>query len=132
MFNLRNFIIRLIINAAAIAITAWLLPGIHVNGAGGGSSAALVTLLLIALVFGIINAVIKPILLILTCPMVILTLGLFIFIINGLLLWITSLVLGNRFVIDSFWSAVLGGIVMGIAAIVVEWVLDRLGLDESK
>ncbi len=122
---MRNFLIRLIINAIAIAITAELLPGISVNGGIG-------TLLLIALVFGIINAIIKPILLVLTCPFVILTLGLFILVINGLLLLLTSAILGNSFVVDGFWTAFFGGIIMGIAAIVIEWVLDRIGLDESK
>lgn len=122
---MRNFLIRLIINAIAIAITAELLPGISVNGGIG-------TLLLIALVFGVINAIVKPILMVLTCPFVILTLGLFILVINGLLLLLTSSILGNSFVVDGFWTAFIGGIVMGIAAMVVDWALDQVGLDESK
>src|SRR5579871_5888671 len=96
--NIRNFIIRLIINMIAIAITAKLLPGIHVNGGVG-------TLLIVALVFGIINAIIKPILIVLTCPAVILTLGLFILVINGVLLLLTSAVLGSSFTVDGFGTA---------------------------
>lgn len=125
MFNLRNFLIRLVINMIALSITAELLPGIAINGGAG-------TLLLIALVFGIVNAVLKPILLVLTCPMVILSLGLFVLVINGVMLLITSALLGDRFVVNGFWTAFLGGIVMGIASIVIEFVLDRLGFDEDK
>ncbi len=122
--NARNFIIRLIINMIALSITASLLPGIAINGGAG-------TLLLVALVFGIINAIVKPILLLLTCPFVIITLGLFILVINGLLLLLTSSILGNSFVVDGFGTAIIGGIVMGIASMIVEWILDRAGLDES-
>ncbi len=123
---IRNFIIRLIINAIALAITASILPGITIAGGTG-------TLLLVALVFGVVNAVVKPIIAILTCPMVILTLGLFILVINGLMLLLTSSIVGaENFAVDGFGTALIGGIVMGVLAIIVEAVLDALGLDESK
>ncbi len=122
--NVRNFIIRLVINMIALSITASLLPGIQINGGAG-------TLLIVALVFGIVNSIVKPILLILTCPFVIITLGLFILVINGLLLLLTSALLPNSFMVDGFGTAFIGGIVMGIAAMIVEWILDRAGLDES-
>lgn len=122
----RNFIIRLIINAIALAITASILPGITIAGGTG-------TLLLVAFVFGVVNAVVKPIIAILTCPAVILTLGLFILVINGLMLLLTSSLVGvENFAVDGFGTAFIGGIVMGIVAIIVEAVLDALGLDESK
>lgn len=123
---IRNFIIRLVINAVALTITASLLPGIHILGDDLG------TLILIALVFGIVNAIVKPIVAVLTCPLVILTLGLFIFVINALMLQLTASLLPDRFAIDSFGTALLGGIVMGITAIIVEWILARLGFDEDK
>jgi putative membrane protein len=123
---IRNFIIRLVINAIALAVTASLLPGIHIVGNDVS------TLLVIALVFGVVNAIVKPIVAVLTCPLVILTLGLFIFVINALMLLLTAALVPDRFVIDSFWWAFGGGIVMGITAIIVEWVLDRLGFDEDK
>ncbi len=123
---IRNFIIRLVINMIALSITASLLPGIQINGGTG-------TLLLIAFVFGIVNAFVKPIIAILTCPMVILSLGLFILVINGLMLLLTSSLVGaENFTVDGFGTAFIGGIVMGLAAMVIEFVLDRLGLDESK
>jgi len=81
-------------------------------------------------VFGIVNAIVKPILLLLTCPFVIITLGLFILVINGLMLLLTSALLGNSFVVDGFGTAIIGGIVMGIAAMVVEWILGQAGMDD--
>lgn len=123
--NARNFIIRLVINMIALSITASLLPGIQINGGAG-------TLLLVALVFGIVNSIVKPILLLLTCPFVILTLGLFIFVVNGLLLLLTSALLGSSFVVNGLGTAIIGGIVMGIAAMIIEWILRQGGLDEEK
>lgn len=124
--SVRNFLIRLVINAVALSVTASLLPGITLGSDTG-------TLLLVALVFGIVNAVVKPIVKVLTCPFVILTLGLFILVINGLMLLLTSAIINDpaRFAVDGFGTALLGGIVMGIVAVIVEWVLDRIGLDED-
>ncbi len=121
-----NFLIRLVINAVALYVTAQVLPGIHV-------SAEVSELLIVALVFGIVNAVIKPIVKVLTCPLTILTLGLFIFVVNALMLLLTSSLINdpNRFFVDGFGWAVLGGIVMGIVAIAVEYVLSRIGLSED-
>ena len=79
-----NFILRVLINAVGIAITASILPGITVANNDLG------TLLIIGLVFGIVNALVKPILVLLTCPFVIATLGLFLLVINGLMLLLTE------------------------------------------
>src|SRR5258706_5021729 len=81
---MRNFFIRVVINAIGIALTAEILPGIHVANNDLG------TLLIIGLVFGIVNALLKPLLILLTCPAVILTLGLFLLIINGIMLLVTA------------------------------------------
>ncbi len=118
-----KFLLRVIINAIAIAITASLLPGIHVVNQDLG------TLLVIGLIFGLVNALIKPILAVLTCPFIILTLGLFIFVINGAMLLLTASLSGGRLIIDGFWWAVLGGIIMGIVGLVLESVL---GVRERK
>ncbi len=123
---MRNFFIRLIINMIALTVTASLLPGIHIVGDDLG------TLVVIALVFGIVNAIIKPIVALLTCPLVILTLGLFIFVINALMLLLTAALVPDRFVVDGFAWALGGGIVMGIAAIVIEAILKALGMGEEK
>lgn len=124
--NVRNFIIRLVINAIALYITASILPGIHIGDDSAG------TLLLIALVFGVINAIVKPIVTLLTCPMVLLTLGLFSLVINALMLLLTASIVGpERFQVDGFWTAFLGGIVMAIVSMIVEWALKQVGLGED-
>ncbi|MGB1288223.1 MAG: phage holin family protein [Aggregatilineales bacterium] len=120
---MRNFIIRVIINAIAIAITASLLPGIQLANDG------ISTLLIVGLVFGLVNAVVKPILILLTCPAVLLTLGLFIFVINGLMLQLAASLSDGRLFIDGLGWAILGGIIMGIISMVLEGVL---GLDDKK
>lgn len=124
---LPNFIIRLVINAVALYVTASILPGFTIGSDSVG------TLLLIALVFGIINAIVKPVVKLLTCPMVILTLGLFSLVINALMLLLTSAIVGETvFHIDGFGTALLAGIVMAIVAMIVEWALKRLGFGEDE
>jgi putative membrane protein len=122
---MRNFLLRLIINAAALAATAAILPGIHIQNDRIG------TLLLIALIFGIVNAVLKPIIVIMSCPLIILTLGLFAIAINGIMLLITSAIAGNRFTIDGFWWAVLGGLIVGIISAVLEGALGVNDKDDK-
>lgn len=114
---MRNFVIRVIINAVGIAIVAQLLPGITVANNDIG------TLLVIGLVFGIVNALVRPILLVLTCPAVILTLGLFILVINGLMLLLTASLVPDRLTVDGLLPAILGGIIMGLISMVLESVL---------
>lgn len=123
--HVRNFLIRVLINALALAVTAYILPGIDTTGDVGA-------VLLVALIFGLVNAIVKPIVVVLTLPFTILTFGLFILVINGLMLLLTSSLSGERLVVDGLGTAILGGIVMGIAAIIVEAVLKGLGLSEEK
>jgi putative membrane protein len=124
--NVRSFLIRLVINAIALYVTASILPGIQIGDDSAG------TLLLIALVFGIINAIVKPIVTLLTCPMVLLTLGLFSLVINALMLLLTASLVGEaRFQVDGFWTALLGGIVMAIVSMLIEWGLKQIGFKED-
>jgi putative membrane protein len=123
---MRYFFIRVIINAIGIALTAEILPGIHVANNDLG------TLLIIGLVFGIVNALLKPLLVLLTCPAVILTLGLFLLVINGLMLLITASLIPARLQIDGLGWAILGGIVMGIIGIVLEGVLGVRDEDKRR
>ena len=123
---MRDFFIRVIINAIAIAITAMVISNIHVVDNDIG------TLLIIGLVFGIVNSVLKPILLFLTCPAVILSLGLFVLVINGVMLLITEALIPDRLMIDGgIGTAILGGIVMAIVSMVLESVL-KLDNDSKK
>lgn len=115
---MRELVIRWIISAIAIAVTASLLPGIHVANNDIG------TYLLLGLIFGLVNALLKPLLVLLTCPAVLLTLGLFLLVINGVMLQITASLAGERLVIDSLGWAILGGIIMSLTNMVLEGVFQ--------
>lgn len=114
---MRNFILRVIIYAIGIALVAEIVPGIHV------ANDTLGTLLIIGIVFGIINAILKPIITFLTCPLVILSLGLFVLVINAVVLLVTASLIPARLQIDGFWPAFLGGIVMSIISMILERIL---------
>ena len=102
-----------LINAAALVAVAYLVPGIQM--------ASFTTALVAALVLGLINAIVKPILILLTLPVTLLTLGLFIFVINGLMFWLAgSFVTG--FLVAGFWPGVIGA----LAYSVVSWALSAL------
>lgn len=115
-----NILIRVVVNAVAIGLTAYLLPGIRVTDNSIG------TYLLLGLIFGIVNALIKPIVSALTCPLVILTLGLFILVINGVMLMITANISGGRLQVDGLGSAIIAGIVMGVINVVLEGVVGTV------
>jgi len=105
-----KLLIRLIINAAALWVAAKVIPGIHL---GEGPDTA-VTTLLVALIFGLINALIKPVVKLVTCPAYVLTLGLFTFIVNAFMLQLTAWVSSGALTIDRFLDALLGGLVISI------------------
>jgi putative membrane protein len=107
-----RFLVRLLINAIALWVATRIVPG--VTYAGGW-----MPLLGVALVFGVVNAFIRPVAKVLTFPIVILTLGLFLLVINGLMLWLTG-ELSDRlelgFHVNGFWSAFWGGFVVSIVS----------------
>jgi putative membrane protein len=114
-----SFIIRLLVNALALLLCAYILPGVHVSGFGGA--------LVAALVLGVVNAILRPVLFVLTLPLQILTLGLFTLVINGLLFWWVGH-WGIGLEVSGFWSAFWGAIVLGI----VSYVLSSLvGAEKS-
>jgi putative membrane protein len=106
-----------LINAVALIAVAYLMPSVTSSSFG----AALVA----ALVLGLINAVVRPLLVLLTLPVTLLTLGLFIFVLNGLLLWMVGTWL-EGFEVGGFWSGVLGAILFSV----VSWLLSALVLKE--
>ena len=126
---MREFIIRVLINAVAIAVTAMLIPNIHI------ANSDITTLLAIGLIFGLVNSLLKPLLILLTCPAVLLSLGLFIFVINGVMLLITDSIAGERLIIEGgIFTAILGGMVMGGASMLLETVLkldDKSGRQQE-
>ena len=116
-----RFLLRLLATAAALYAAVYLVPGITY---GGG----LLGLLGVALVFGFVNAVIRPILQVLTCPLVVLTLGLFVFILNAFLLWVTSEMsqaLGLAFDVEGFWAALVGALIVGIVSTVLNLFVGK-------
>ena len=116
--------IWVVVNALALAVAAWLIDGIRVTG--GTTEQQALTLLVVALIFGVVNAIVEPIVKLLSLPFIILTLGLFLIVINAAMLLLTSWIsgeLGHRFVVDGFWTAVLGAIVITIATWILEAVL---------
>jgi len=126
---MRDFAIRVLINAVAVAVTALLIPNIHI------ANNDIATLLIIGLIFGLVNSLLKPLLILLTCPMVIFSLGLFIFVINGIMLLITDSLAGDRLIIEGgIFTAILGGMVMGAVSIVLESALrlnDKTGVKDQ-
>lgn len=110
-----RFLLRLLITAAALWIAVLLIEGIRYTGSWPG-------MLGVALIFGVVNAVIRPILKILTCPLVVLTLGLFVFVLNALMLWLASEIsqaFGIGFDVDGFWAALVGALIVGIVSTVL-------------
>ncbi|MBW2038035.1 MAG: phage holin family protein [Deltaproteobacteria bacterium] len=108
------FIIRLLSNMVAILIIAYLLPRVvRVD--------SWIAALVAAFILGIVNAVIRPILVFLTLPLTVLTLGLFLLVINGLMLWLVAALVPG-FHVNGFWGAVFGSILISI----VSWVLSSL------
>ena len=123
-------LLRLVINALALLAAAWLVPGIQLGGAGNASGRWWVTLLLVALIFGLINAIIRPIVVVLTLPVTILTLGLFIFVVNALMLLLTSWIAEGMHVgfrVHGFVPALLGALIISV----VSWVLSHLLADRA-
>ena len=120
-----GFLIKVAVNAVALWVAAWLVPGITFGEGKFGSKFA--TVVLVAIVFGVINAVVKPIAKLLSFPVIILTLGLFTFIVNAFMLQLTEWVadpLGLSFTIAHFfWDAVLGALIITIVSMVLGWVI---------
>jgi putative membrane protein len=119
-----RFLVRVVVNALALAAASWLISGISLTGATATHRA--VTLVGVAIVFGVVNAVVRPVVKLLSLPFIILTLGLLILVINALMLLLTSFLsrqLGLGFHVDGFWSAVVGGLVVAVATWLLELVL---------
>jgi len=121
---MKNLIIRLLANAVALAVASWIVSGITLEGAT--TSRRIVTLLIVAAIFGIVNAVVRPIVKLLSLPFIILTLGLLIFVINAAMLLLTSWITGKldvQFHVDGFWAALLGSLVITVVGMLLNAVL---------
>jgi putative membrane protein len=125
---MKNFVVKTIANAGALAVAVWLLDKITLTGDNTGKKVW--TLILVALVFGLVNFLVKPLVKVLTFPLFILTLGLITLVVNALMLLLTSWLAGKldlSFHVDGFWTAVVGGLIVSI----VSWALHVVLPDED-
>jgi putative membrane protein len=116
-----KFILRWAINAIALYLAVLILPGIDLRS-------NLVSILWLALIFGLVNALFRPLLQFLTCPLILLTLGLFTLVINTFMFWLTSVIgqsfgLGLTISDPVWWNAFLGGLVISIVSVVMTMIL---------
>ncbi|HHB90912.1 MAG TPA: phage holin family protein [Anaerolineae bacterium] len=114
---MRTLLIRWGIITIAVWIPSLILPGIHLKG-------RLVDILFVSLLFGLVNAIIKPIVKFLTCPLIILTLGLFTLVINMLMLLLVDWLAGDYLVIDSWSTAFLAAIIISIVTMVMDFLVS--------
>lgn len=121
---------HLIVTALALWVTALILPGMHLGDHGAPVLNQVLTVLGIALIFSIVDLVVRPIVTLLSLPITCVTLGLFLLVINALMLLLTSWIstsLGLPLTFDTFWWALLGGVIVGILTSIVEAVVGDPG-----
>lgn len=114
-----KFILRWIINAIALFLAVFFVNGVHLQGGW-------VSILWLALIFGLINAFLRPLLKLLTCPLIFLTLGLFTLLINTFLFWLTGQIgqaFGVGFTVDGFIPAFLGGLIVTVVSVFLSLIL---------
>jgi putative membrane protein len=114
-----NLIVRLFVNAVALWVASRLVGGIDLAG-------DFWPILLVAAVFGLVNALIKPVALFLSIPFLLVTLGLFTFVINALMLWLTAALVGALTVVG-FWAALLGSLVISLVSFLFSMLLPERG-----
>jgi putative membrane protein len=123
-----SLLLHWILNAAALWAAAALIPGLDFTGGPG-------RLLLVAAVFGIVNSTLRPLLAILTCPLIVITLGLFTLVINALMLLVTSWLSESwnlGFTVSGFWSAFFGGLVVGLVSLILSAALAPKRVDQER
>ena len=116
-----KFILRWAINAIALYLAVLILPGIDLRS-------NLISILWLALIFGLVNALFRPLIQLLTCPLIMLTLGLFTLVINTFLFWLTSVIgqsFGFNLIISDpvWWNAFLGGLIVSIVSVLLTLIL---------
>ena len=114
-----GFLLRVVVNAATIYLAAYLVPGITVTGVAPALAAGLV--------LGLVNAVVRPVLVVLTLPLTLLTLGLFLFVLNAFCLWLTSALVPG-FAVQGFGAAFVGALVISL----VSWLLTAFVSDKGR
>jgi len=124
-----RFVLRVLVSAAALGVATWAVSGIELLAGNGWTRVG--TLLAVAAIFGLINATLKPLIKVVGCALYVLTLGLAALVVNGLLLWLTSVIAGDLtlpFHVTGFWPAFWGAIIVGL----VSWLLNLLVGDKRR
>jgi putative membrane protein len=119
--SVNRIVIRWLINAIALALAAWLVPGIDIVG-----EPRWLTLAVVAAIFGLVNTFISPVVKVLSCPLMLLTLGLFTLVINGFMLWLTAWIggaLDAGFLVDGFLPAFFGALIVSVVSFVLGGLL---------
>ncbi|WP_327289962.1 phage holin family protein [Streptomyces sp. NBC_01198] len=125
---MKNFLVKTLANAGALGVATWVIKDITLTG--DSTSRAVLSLILVALVFGVVNWLVKPVVKVLSFPLFILTLGLITLVVNALMLLLTSWLAGKLdldFHVDGFWTAVVGGLIVSI----VSWALHVVLPDDE-
>ena len=119
---MRGFLVRLLVRALSLWLADAILPGMALHGVG--------TIVLAALLLGLVNAIVRPLAIILTLPFTILTLGLFLFVVNAAMLALVAWLLPG-FLLGGFWWALLGSLVISIVGTVLSWMIGPHGRYET-
>ena len=115
---MRGIVVRMLINAGGLWLSSALLPGVQITGYG--------TLLLAALLYGLVNAVARPIVILLTLPITVISLGLFLFVVNAAMFGLVAAML-DGFTVAGFFSAVFGAIIVSIVSGLASWYIGSDG-----
>jgi putative membrane protein len=126
-----ELLLRWVITGLALFVVAWLVPGIRVEGQGWSAFAVM------AIILGLVNAVIRPVLKLLSCPLIILTLGFFVLVINGITLWLASAIAVRwfhvGFYVDGFWAAFLGALIVSIVSVILTVLIrSEVGIERGR
>jgi putative membrane protein len=123
-----KLLVRWIITSLALFAAAWLVPGIQVEGT------AWVAYAVMAVILGLVNAIVRPVLKFLSCPLIVVTLGLFVLVINGATLWLSAWIanrFGIGFYVDGFWAALLGALIVSVVSIILSAIVKDEDDDEE-
>ncbi len=115
---MQGFVLRTLITMLGLFLASELIPGVSIQGTG--------SFILAAVLLGLVNAVVRPIAFLLTLPLTIVTLGLFVFVLNAAMFGLVAAILDN-FVVAGFWSAVFGAIIVGITSTIASWYIGPKG-----
>ncbi len=110
-----RWILSLVFNALALMLIDYLFEGLNIDG--------FVVALVAAVILAVLNVIVKPILVLLTLPVTILTLGLFLFVINAVTLWLTQLLIGDKFTIEGFGTAIIAAILFSIMNLIINKII---------